>query len=311
MLFKNYEYFLAITETKNLSQAAEKLYLSQPSLSKYLKRLETNLGIELFDHHSSPLKLTYAGERYLEYVTTVAKLDKQLQKEFSEIRKNDRGKITLGLALWRSSYMLPEVLPSFFLTYPNIEVKVVEGKSSFLVNELLKDRLDLCILNPVPNLDYQNLDYEVLMNERILLLSHADHPIVKRFCPDGLVSDSSHGFFPHIDISLIENERFFLTKDGQNLTLTISSFFSKHHLHPSRIFETENLTTAINMVSAGMGFTFVPEAGTAPGNLPANVALFTIDEPPLQWPLAVFYQSSSYVSHAAQHFVELLKTHYR
>lgn len=310
MLFKNYEYFLAITEAKNLSEAAEKLFISQPSLSKYLKRLEDNLGIELFDHHSSPLKLTYAGERYLEYVTTVAELDSQLQKEFSEIKKNDRGKLTLGLALWRSSYMLPEILPVFSKKYPNIEVKVVEGKSDFLINEMLKQRLDLCILNPVSNLNYQNLDYEVLMYERILLLANRDHPLIHSLFPESGASGNPAGIYPHLDLSLIEKEQFFLTKAGQNLTVTISSFFSKHHLHPSRIFETENLTTAINMVAAGMGFTFVPEAGAAPGNLPPNLALFTIDEPPLQWPLAVFYKRSSYVTHAAQHFVNLLKERY-
>lgn len=309
MLFKNYEYFLAITESQNLSQAAEKLFISQPSLSKYLKRLEENLNVELFDHHSSPLKLTYAGERYLEYIGKVSALDKQLQKEFSDIRIQERGKLTLGLAIWRSSCMLPQFLPVFSSRYPNIEIQVVEGKSAFLVNELLKDRLDICIMNPLPSLDYKSLDYEVIRNEKILLAVHKDHPVLTSLYPEG-VSQPAGDSYPAFDISAIENEQFFLTKSGQNLTITISSFFSRHHMHPGRIFETENLSTAINLAAAGMGFTFIPEAGIISGQFPDNLALFAVDTPPLQWPLAVFYKSSSYTTVAVKRFISILKELY-
>ena len=62
MVFKNFEYFIAIAEEGSISKAAERLYISQPSLSKYLKRLEENFGEELFCRESYPLKLTKAGE---------------------------------------------------------------------------------------------------------------------------------------------------------------------------------------------------------------------------------------------------------
>ena len=71
MVFKNYEYFIAIVESGSLTKAAEKLYVSQPSLSQYVKRLESSLGVELFDRTASPLRLTYTGERYYEYVKQV------------------------------------------------------------------------------------------------------------------------------------------------------------------------------------------------------------------------------------------------
>ena len=63
MMFRNYEFFVAIAEAGSLTRAAEILYVSQPSLSQYLRRLESELGVELFNHRTSPLKLTYTGER--------------------------------------------------------------------------------------------------------------------------------------------------------------------------------------------------------------------------------------------------------
>ena len=110
MIFKNYEYFLTIAEEGNISSAARKLFVSQPSLSQYLKRLETNLGVELFDHTRYPLQLTYAGERYLAYVQDLFNLDRRMQQEFSDITQNRRGKIRLGIAYWRGSNVLPQVL---------------------------------------------------------------------------------------------------------------------------------------------------------------------------------------------------------
>ena len=68
MVLHNYEYFVAIVDEGSLTKAAEHLYVSQPSLSQYLKRLEANLGVELFDRSASPLRLTYTGERYYQYV---------------------------------------------------------------------------------------------------------------------------------------------------------------------------------------------------------------------------------------------------
>lgn len=77
MVFRNYEYFAAIVEAGSLTRAAEQLYISQPSLSQYVKRLEANLGVELFDRSTSPLRLTYTGERYYQYVLQLMKLDEK------------------------------------------------------------------------------------------------------------------------------------------------------------------------------------------------------------------------------------------
>lgn len=86
MVLHNYEYFVAIVEAGSLTKAAEHLYVSQPSLSQYLKRLEASLGVELFDRSTSPLRLTYTGERYYQYVLQMMKLDENVRREFQDIK---------------------------------------------------------------------------------------------------------------------------------------------------------------------------------------------------------------------------------
>ncbi|WP_152655624.1 LysR family transcriptional regulator [Oceanobacillus sp. CFH 90083] len=305
MFFKNFEYFLAIVEEEGLSKAAKKLYISQPSLSKYLKRLEENLGVELFDRNASPLKLTYTGERYYQYTLQIMSLEKKLQKEFSEIQANDRGKIRFGLAIWRGASLLPEILPSFTTMHPNIEINITEGKSNFLVRELLNEKIDFAVMNLPADMDFSKLTYDTLMEEEILLVGNKDHSLVRKIKSDNFKQ------YPYIDISLLESELFIITKPGQNLTSAISQHFSKKHFEPKHILETENLTTAINLVSAGMGFTFMPEGGLKGKQLPDNIEVFTLNDPSMLWSLAVVYKKDTYMTNISKLFINSLKEIYQ
>ena len=143
MVFRNYEYFVAIVQAGSLTKAAEKLYVSQPSLSQYVKRLEESLGVTLFDRSVSPLRLTYSGERYYHYVLQLMKMDEDVRREFQDIRSSVSGRLRLGVALWRGACLLPDVFPEFHRRYPQIQIDLFEGSSASLQTELQNDRLDL------------------------------------------------------------------------------------------------------------------------------------------------------------------------
>jgi len=305
MHFKNYEYFLAIVQEGGVSNAAKKLYLSQPSLSKYIKRLETNLGVELFDHGSYPLKLTYTGEVYYNHLMQYIKIDKQFKQKLLEIKNEKSGEIQLGLAIWRGACLLPEVLPSFMKQYPGIDVSITEGRSSQLVSDLLSETLDFAVMNLPRNMNLNKFTYETLMHEEILLVGNKNNPIVKEALEADRVSR-----FPHIDIKRLMAERFILTKPGQNLTSAVDNYFSKHHLQPTNTFKVENVTTATNLVSAGLGFTFVPENGLKDDLIPKHLAIFSLNDPDLVWPLAVVTKKDAYTTEVARLFINHLKHYY-
>ena len=116
----NYEYFTSIVEAGSLTKAAQNLYTTQPALSQYLKRLENNLGVELFDRSTSPLKLTYTGECYYKYILQMKTLDENLRREFQDIKSEVSGRLRLGIALWRGACLLPDIFPEFHRRYPTI-----------------------------------------------------------------------------------------------------------------------------------------------------------------------------------------------
>ena len=174
MVLHNYEYFVAIVEAGSLTKAAEHLYVSQPSLSQYLKRLEASLGVELFDRSTSPLRLTYTGERYYQYVLQMMKLDENVRREFQDIKNQTSGRLRLGVALWRGACLLPDVFPTFHQQYPDIHIELTEGRSVQLEAALMNDKIDLAVMNLPRTLDYSKLVSEIVCEERLLIA--APHP---------------------------------------------------------------------------------------------------------------------------------------
>ena len=303
MIPGNYEYFISIVQCGSLTKAAEKLYISQPSLSQYLKRLESNLGVELFDHGSSPLRLTYTGERYYHHVLQLQKMDKELLKEFQDIKNDVSGRLRLGIALWRGACLLPEVFPCFHKTYPEIEVELFEGRSNQLESALLHDNIDLAIMNLPHNLNYGKLTCERIIEEPILLAAPTTHPVIQELlqnCP-------YHGSYPVAPLNVLNQLPLIITKPGQNLTHEINYFLGRNQLEPEILMDTGNLTTAINLTARNVACTFVPAEGAKVCSHPGKVTFFMMDDPDFHWPLAAVYKKDSYLPKIAQLFISTLR----
>ena len=97
MDLKEFEYVLAINEDKSFSKAAKRLFISQPSLSQYINRLENQLGVTLFDRNTIPLTLTYEGELYIEAMQNIVEIFNGMQKSFDDISELKKGRINIGL----------------------------------------------------------------------------------------------------------------------------------------------------------------------------------------------------------------------
>lgn len=301
MLFMNYEYFLKIVEYKSISQAADHLFVSQPSLTKYLQRLENTVGARLLDRSHSPLTLTAAGEAFYTYVLNIQQAEKKLTKQIYEIQNCGRDRINIGMALWRANVLLPEFLPYFFQKYPLIEVNLVEGPASATEEAIQNDTIDFGIMN-LP-INYENVNYETISDEYILLVGSRNNPKIKK-----IMDESPKGQFIHIDLKEMCQEPFILTQPNQHITNYVNRMLSRNELELNCTFRTANVATAVNLAAANLGFTFVPELGTKCKSFPANdVALFTVDNPPLRCTLAAVYKKSRYLSTAARLFITELK----
>ncbi|MDO4260589.1 MAG: LysR family transcriptional regulator [Eubacteriales bacterium] len=304
---KNYRYFLAIVENGGLTRAAEALYLSQPSLSKYLSRLEQSLGVILFDHTSSPLKLTYAGQRYYEYVKRIESIDRQFEEELSSIRNDEFGEIRLGIAQWRGSILLPLVMPAFHKIYPHVQINILEGRAMQIETALVQSKkVDVCLMN-LPSHFPTQTNQEIIWNERCLLVGNRTHPVVQEALKTIPVSEDG---YRNIDIRFLENEHFISLMPGQNMTLATQRLFSSHNITPKSTWSTESMSTALNMVSNTMGFTLMPEAGAKIPFLPNNLEYFSISHSRELFSFAVVYRKGFVLNNWIHTFLNLVRQIY-
>lgn len=147
MDFRELSYVLAIAKYQNITKAANALYITQPTLSKFLQSLEDQLGQKLFRKLGHRFILTYAGERYVARAKEILELKKQLDQEMNDIVKNNNGALKIAFPAMRGTYMLPCTLPIFNRMYPNIKLDVLEERSSKLEEMLLNGETDLAFFN--------------------------------------------------------------------------------------------------------------------------------------------------------------------
>lgn len=303
MIFKNYEYFIAIAEEGSISKAAAKLYITQPSLSKYLKRLEKNVGAELFNRNSNPLQLTNEGKLYLNYVKEIAQKEKWLMQEFIDAHNIESGTVSLAITVWRSSIVLPAVLPSFKALYPNIDVVVYEGSHRYMASLFEKSKIDFAIFH-MPN-HYNDVTFEHLMYEKVLFCVSKQHPLLADLTIPA--TDSAYETMSNEDFKRFGTEPFILLQTGQNIREITQNYLSKMQITPKIVLETSNIDTAYNSAKSGLGVTFVPETMISMQDQPQKLRFFTVDTPPLTWELGIAYRTGNILSKQAQLLIKHIK----
>jgi len=301
MYIKNPEYFLTIVKERSISRAAEKLYLSQPYLSQYLAKLERNLGATLLDRSRSPLHLTPAGELFQAYLESQGYLDRQLKSDLLELQNQAQRVVHVGVATWRGSVLLPDILPIYLKRYPDVRVEIHESPAPQLEELMAENITDFCIMH-IPT-DTSELTYEMIMQERVLLLGNRDHPLVAARAGIGEEVAS-------FDIRLLEDETLIMLPPDWRMTRILQNTFDVCNMKPGNTIVTTNNTTAINLVAEGIGFSFLPETGLKRYSHLKQLAHFTVGEPPLTCPLAAVYKKNSFLTPAARAFIDLTQEYY-
>ena len=117
-MLQNYQYFLTLAETLNISQAAKQLFISHQCLSRYLKTLESECGLMLFERKPS-LSLTYAGETLLAAFRQIQRIEQDTLSQLEEIQDGTSGEVRIGITEGRLRIFFPRLLESYQPLFPN------------------------------------------------------------------------------------------------------------------------------------------------------------------------------------------------
>ncbi|MDL2264108.1 LysR family transcriptional regulator [Synergistaceae bacterium OttesenSCG-928-I11] len=244
MDYRTMMYILVVCEEGNISKAAHRLHISQPSLSHCILKQERLLGVALFDRSKHPLRLTYAGEAYVRGAQQILHIRGEMEKELRNIAENRRGRIAIGITKTRAANLLPNVLPHFWKLYPNIEVELFEENILTLESLLLTDKVDAGILFlPISS---EHLIYQHIYDENIYLCLPPGHPAIDPFEKTG------------VDLDVLQGEPFILHKPDQRLRQMSDLYFAKNGFKPNVVLESQVPEAILGFVSSGIGCALVP-----------------------------------------------------
>ena len=228
MNMKQALYFKTIAQYGTITAAAKQLYISQPSLSQTLRQIEDEVGTPLFDRSTSPFHLTYAGERYLKAVEAMLDIETRLKEEIESIRRDDGGRLRLGISVTRAMQVLPDVIPIFTKAYPNV---TIEAASASLEGLLQKGQIDLALAALEAN--EANIAYELIEKESIGILAGKDSQLAQ-LVPSGTP----------ISLEMVEKEAFVSLDTSHSSRIIQDRLFRRYNIRPKILLETSSLEVA-------------------------------------------------------------------
>ena len=166
----------AISSEKNFTKAAERLYISQPSLSKQLKMLEKNLDSTLINRRSNKIFLTENGKIFLQYSERILALCEESCRVLIDLKNGDRGNLTIGASQTIGTYLMPQILSLFTQNYPQINLKLQINSTPIIINSVLKQKIDLAVVGgEIPNELKKNLIVKYFVKDEINLIISTIH----------------------------------------------------------------------------------------------------------------------------------------
>ena len=166
-MLKDIEYIYAVYKERSFSKAARRLFISQPSLSAAVKRVEQELGLPLFNRSTSPVSLTEAGEYYIKSAEKIMEIEREMRAHLAELAGGGPASLRVGSSMFFCSYVLPDIVGEFRKEHGSVVVTLSEGSSVALSEKLKDGSLDFMLEAEPP--DKNIFESAVWTTEEIIL----------------------------------------------------------------------------------------------------------------------------------------------
>ncbi len=283
---KQQEYFVAIVEEKSISRAAKKLYISQPTLSQFLSRLENSLNTKLvIRNNNGMISLTRAGELYYESARQILDICNEFDRKLTELDRDSENRLVVGNNIGKVD-ILSSVAEKLLPRYPRLHLDFRHGNTYKLVEMVMNGEIDMASTAYVkknPKLEY--IDYQPMEE---LLVVHRNHPMADRGKSDYL------GELPRISLKDMENETFVLLRKATVMRDILDIYCEEHDIRLKAAVEVYDSGFARAAVKAGLGIgIYVAETLNLPED--NDLRYFALD-PPLYYHSALYFKRSIYQS---------------
>ena len=249
MKLREYEYMLAIAQEANMTRAAQRLYISQPALSKLLASVESELGVQLFRQENRRIVPTAAGKIYLENAEKILSLNHDLERNV-RLASSQR-ELTLAYPLIYSGFITGSVLPAMRKITPSISIHVLHSAQSKILDHLLQGHFPFAV-GIVTDSIRQSASFIRIGQQEMVLAVHKGHPLEKQAV---LRADCT---YPYIPAEALSNVPFLVPAPASFSGRFAVNYFHQHQLHPSIVLSSPLTEPLYQSVSMDCGIAFLP-----------------------------------------------------
>jgi LysR family hydrogen peroxide-inducible transcriptional activator len=277
MNFRALQYFVKLAELKHFSKAANACFVSQPTLSTQIAKLEDELGVSLVERAPRQIMLTPIGEDIAHRAKHVLRDIEHIKDAARRSKDPETGTIKLGIFPTLAPYLLPHVIPVICQRYPELRLQLAEEKTEDILNMLDQGRLDAGLL-ALP-IDDHGMEMEILFEEPFVTAMPASHPLTDKKV---------------ICLKDLEGEELLLLEEGHCLRQHALAVCALAGAHERVDFHATSMETLRQMVAANAGVTLMPVLSVKPPIAATdNIALRPFESPAPSRTIALVWRSSS------------------
>ena len=306
--WKNYVY--EIYKEKSFSKAAQNLYISQPSLSARIKKIEEQIGTPLFDRSTSPLRLTEVGEAYIKAAEDISQIEQQMENYINDLNTLKSGHLSIGASNLFAAYALPPIITEFKKKFPDINIQMTEFNTIQLEELLGNNTLDLVF----DNNHYDNALYNkgLYNEESILLAVPRTFSLHENLIPYQLSPDDIHNHrylqpdCPSVPMKYFADIPFIMLTPGNDTRIRGDKMCREAGFRPNIILELHQQATAYMAASTQMGATFISDILVSRLPLFEDLVYYKLGGDIARRQVYFYYKKHKYQTKAMEEFIRMI-----
>lgn len=241
--FHRIRYFLELVRSGNFSKAADRLHVSQPSLSQQISKLEDEVGGSLFIRSRDGVSLSELGKNFLPHAKAIMAEVESTRDFIHQSSHGVSGPIRIGAIPTIAPYLLPGILKQITKRYPEAQYELVEDTTDSLIERLRNGGIDFALMSPPTKID-EDTDHQRICRDELLLTLPNSHPL----------KDSKS-----IQLKQLKSERLVLLQEAHCLSRQSEGYCKASGIKADVTIRSSQIDTLLGMVELGLGFTFTPK----------------------------------------------------
>lgn len=308
-MFQGMKYIYAVYQEKSVSKAAERLCISQPSLSASIRRTEEKVGYPLFDRSTKPLSLTECGEKYIHAAEQIMEAEKGFADYINDWGVLKTGNLVLGGSSLFASWVLPGLIGQFSERYPGVGVELVEESTLTLPSLLQKGRIDIMLDNC--ELDAGTFDRQIYREEKLFLVVPrkmvsekliADYGITKEMIRE---SEQEGMEIPPIPLRYFADRPFVMLKEENDTRRRSMDILHANRITPKIALELDQQLSSYHVACSGLGIAFISDTLIRAVPPSPDVVYFGLKEKDRCRNISFYWKGGRYKTRAMEEFLRI------